>query len=322
MKAICVDRYGDLDEMTLKDVLIPTPASGQALIKIHAAGVNPVDWKVRQGLRQDIFPVQRFPYIPGWDLSGTVDAICGPPGEFIPGDAVIAFTHRTGEPVADGCYCEYREVDLSLLIPKPASLSHAQAASLPLAGLTAWQALCTSARLSAGERILIRGGAGGVGSIAIAIAKSRGAEIWVTARSLNHAYVKELGADHVLDYQDGLEAVADPIRAAGGVDVLFDCVGSDDVDALADIVKPGGRLVSIAGAATPARTKECGIMATRVLVQNHPKELAKIALLAGSEGFHPPAIQTLALHEAAMAQRLSRQAQVRGKLVLVPLIQA
>src|SRR6476646_6151408 len=217
MKAIRIHEYGGPEVLKYEDARRPQPQAGEVLIRVHAAGVNPVDSAIRTGHVQEIFPVS-FPWIPGWDLSGVVEELGADVTKFNKGDEVFAIPDAT----RNGTYAEYivaRESEVAL---KPKSLHHIRAAGVPVAAITAWNALFDSAQLRRGQRVLIHGGAGGVGHFAVQLAKRKGAHVIATASARNHELVYELGADEAIDYQT--QKFEDVAR---NIDIVIDPIGGE-----------------------------------------------------------------------------------------------
>lgn len=246
MKAIVLTSFGGPESFELRDVAKPVPGVGQVLVRVHATSISPLDFQVRRGDYADLVPL---PTITGHDVSGVVEAIGPGVTNFAAGDEVWYTPQIFDGP---GSYAEYHVAAENIIGRKPASLSHLEAASLSLVGGTAWEALVVRAGLRVGESILIHGGAGGVGHVAIQLAKAIGARVFTTAREANAEFVRRLGADVVIDYtkEDYVEAV---IRETGGrgVDVVFDTIGGDTLSRSPDALAQLGRVVSIVDTAQP-----------------------------------------------------------------------
>ena len=313
MKAIAIDHFGDASVLTLRDLARPEPGRGELLIRVRAAGVNPVDWKIREGLLKTRLPHQ-FPIIPGWDVAGTVAALGPGCRRFKKGDAVFAYARKPV--IKDGCYAEYVVVSEKNVARKPAKLSFKEAASIPLAALTAWQSLFGAAGLKRGQTVLIHAGAGGVGGFAIQLAKWRGARVIVTARARNHDYVRGLGADAVIDYTQFDFVSAVKSLAPKGVDVAFDTVGDDVQVRSVATVRKGGTLVTIL-APRPESQAAKGIQLKYVFVSPNAAQLKRLAALAdaGRLKTHLSAVWPLA--GVVEAHRLIQTGHTRGKIVLV-----
>lgn len=246
MKAVVLTRFGGLDAFELRDVAVPPVGPRQVRVRVHATAVNPLDYQIRRGDYPDQVPL---PAIIGHDISGVIEEVGSDVNEFGVGDAVYYTPRIFGGP---GSYAEQHVADVELVGRKPENITHLEAASLTLVGGTVWESLVTRAQLSVGETVLIHGGAGGVGAIAIQVAKAMGARVITTAKAVEHEFVRALGADAVIDYTstDYVEAVAD-ITHGAGADVVFDTIGGDALTrsplALADF----GRVVSIVDIARP-----------------------------------------------------------------------
>src|SRR5579864_2585188 len=233
MKAVRIHTYGGPEVLRYEDAPRPVPAAGEVLIKIHAAAVNPVDWKVRAGHLKDMLKYQ-LPLIPGWDAAGVIEDVGAGVARLKHGDEV----YTRPDIMRDGTYAEYiavREAEVAL---KPKSLDHVHAAAIPLAALTAWQALFDAGGLSAGQRVLIHAAAGGVGSFAVQFAKWKGAHVIGTASARNAELVRSFGADQFIDYRS--TRFDDVVKDA---DVVFDTVGGDTQERSWKVLKKGGILV-------------------------------------------------------------------------------
>ena len=224
MQALVYDGFGGPERMGLREIARPRPQEGEVLIRILCDGVNPVDWKVREGMLAAMFE-HRFPLTPGWDCSGVIAGVgAGVPQERI-GQFVFGYCRQYGTPAEHGTCAQYIAAPAALAVAAPARLSPAQAAAIPTAGLSAWQGLLEAGQLRKGQSVLILGGAGGVGTMAIQLARLHGARVLATASAANHGLVKALGAHAAIDYRsDDLEAAIARL-APGGVDLVLDCVG-------------------------------------------------------------------------------------------------
>ncbi|MGE7990487.1 zinc-dependent alcohol dehydrogenase family protein [Pseudomonas sp. NPDC089554] len=246
MKAQLLKSFGGPQSFELCDVPKPVPQAGQVLVKVYATSINPLDYQVRRGDYADYVPL---PAITGHDVSGVVEAVGPGVTSFVPGDEVW-YTPQIFD--GDGSYAEYHVASESIIGKKPAALSHLEAATLTLVGGTAWEALVVRAQLRVGESILIHGGAGGVGHVTIQLAKAIGAKVFTTARQEQFEFVRSLGADVVIDYEqeDYVEAV---LRESDGkgVDVVFDTIGGDTLSRSPDVLAQLGRVVSIVDIAKP-----------------------------------------------------------------------
>lgn len=240
MRVYRLHGYGSDERLRLETAPIPEPGAGYVRIRIHAASVNPIDWKIRSGLLKELYPVT-LPYIPGRDVAGTIDAI-GPGVEgWRIGDAVMAILELM--PPGGGAFAEYVLVAARDIAPKPASLSFDAAAGVPLVSMTAWRAVIEAANVQSGQRVLVHGGAGGVGSMAVQLARWRGARVIATASTRNHDYLESIGAEQTIDYRK--IRFEDAVR---DVDVVIDTVGGDTLEGSPVVLKEGGALVSVVGA--------------------------------------------------------------------------
>ncbi|MGW2376410.1 MULTISPECIES: NADP-dependent oxidoreductase [Kitasatospora] len=305
MRAIVQQEFGGPEVMELAEVERPKPLSGEVLVRVKAAGVNPVDVAVRSGA----FPLLgEPPFTVGWDVSGVVEEV-GPGARYRVGEEVYGMPFF---PRAAGAYAEYVAAPSRQLARKPASLDHVQAAALPLAALTAWQGLVDLADVKKGDRVLIHRAAGGVGHLAVQIAKARGAYVIALASEPKHAFLKEIGADEVIDYRttDYTEAVRD-------VDIVFDS-SSEGTRAL-EVLKPGGTLVSIMehwNQELIAAIEAAGRRFAGVSVEPDYAALEAIAALVDEGRIRPHIAAAFPLAEAAKAHDLVGSGTVQGKVVL------
>lgn len=306
MKAVRIHQYGGPEVLGYEDAPRPTPAAGEALIRVHAAGVNPVDWKVRVGRLQGRVN-HRLPLVLGWDMAGVVEQI-GPGVTNVKiGDAVYA----RPDIGRDGAYAEYTVVRAAELALKPQSIDFIHAAAVPLSALTAWQSLFDAAQLTQGQSVLIHAGAGGVGHYAIQLARWKGARIITTATQRNAEFVRGLGADEVIDY-----TATRFEDAAKDVDVVFDTVGGDVYPRSFQALKQGGVIVSLLNQPDEMLTRQYGVRAAYVFVQPNAAQLTQIATLI-DQGIIKPHVETvLPLSEARRAHELIEQGHTRGKIVL------
>ncbi len=313
MKAIFIEDFGGPEKLKIGRLDIPMPKQGEVQIRICCSAVNPVDWKIRTGLLEKRMP-HHFPLIPGWDASGVIAALGQEVKKFKVGDEVFAYCRKSI--IQEGTYAEYICYPAEEVAFKPNNLSFAQAAAIPLAGLTAWQSLFDAANLKKEETILIQAGAGGVGSLAIQFAKLAGAYVITTARQSNHAYVKSLGADITIDYQN--YALQNEIQklAPNGLDVVFDTLGGKVLKESYSLLKPGGRLVSIVEPPDQAFAKKFDIKVLYVFVSPNGKQLQHIGDLIQSGKVKPIQIQEMPLEKAAEAQEKNRQGHIQGKIIL------
>ncbi len=306
MKCVCIFRYGGPEVLAYEDAPCPHPGDGEVLVRVHAAGVNPVDWKIREG-----FLVEKIrhtlPLVLGWDVSGVVHSIGGNLKRLKVGDEVMSCP----DVARDGAYAEYIVIKESEVALKPASVDHLHAAGLPMAGLTAWQALFEHGALAKGQRVLIQGAAGGVGSMALQLAKWKGAFVAGTASEGNHDFLRKLGIDQVVDYQrERFEDVVGP------VDVVIDTQGGDVQERSWKVLKPGGILVSVVS--PPSETLAAQFKARGVFffARSDIGQLAELAKLVDSENLKVIVETTLPLSDATRGQELSQRGHARGKIVL------
>jgi NADPH:quinone reductase-like Zn-dependent oxidoreductase len=306
MKAVAMHAYGGPEVLKYEDAARPDPATGEVLVRVHAAAVNPVDWKVRAGHLKG-FLNYSSPLIPGWDLSGVVEATGAGVTDWKQGDAVYARPDLR----RNGAYAEYIAVRASELGHKPRSIDHVQASAIPLACLTAWQALFDAGGLKAGQRVLIHAAAGGVGTFAVQLAKWKGAHVVGTASERNHAFLRELGADEVIDYTktNFEEVVRD-------VDVVLDTLAGQTRDRSWNVLKKDGILVSILGQPSPDDAAQRGVRAAGVFVEPNQAQLGEIAKLVDSGKLRPIIETALPLAQAARAHEMNQTLHTRGKIVL------
>lgn len=306
MKAVRIHNYGGPEVLQYEDAPSPRPARGEVLIRVHAAGVNPADWKVREG-RLTKLVQHEFPLTLGWDLSGVVEELGRGVSRFKKGDEVF------GKPDTsrDGAYAEYIAVRDSEVALKPTSLHHVHAAAVPLACLTAWQALFDIAHLEPGQRVLIHGGSGGVGLFAIQLAKWKGAFVMATASTKNQQLLQRVGVDQPIDYTTQRFE-----RVAKDVDVVLDTIGGDTQERSWEVLKKGGVLVSVVQTPDTEKARQVGVRSAFVSSQPNGKELAEIAALIDSGHLKVVLDRIVPLSEARRAQELSQSGHARGKIVL------
>ena len=305
-KAIRIHDYGGPEVMRFEEVERPVPQDGEILVRIHAVSVNPVDWKIRSGLMRKRLNLP-LPIIPGGDLSGEVAAVGAGVTDFTVGQSVFALIGLWG------AYAEHTAFNASMAARKPASIDHVQAASVPLAGLTAWQALYEQGGLTSGQRVFVHAAAGGVGGFAVQLARVADAEVIASASAKNVDYVRGLGANEVIDFR--VDSAA-PHR--GSVDLVFDLVGGDESIRSLALLKPGGVLVAVA-AASEALREQAEKLGRRVLslqVRPNGAQLARIAALIDAGKVTTTVAAVFPLAEAGAAQELSKLGHTRGKIIL------
>jgi len=309
MKAIRIHNYGGPEVLKYENAPRPQPQAGEVLIRVHAAGVNPIDWKVREGHMKDFWP-HKFPLILGWDSSGVVEEVGPGPaaaGRFKIGDEVYSLP----DPTRNGAYADYivvREPELAL---KPKSLHHIRAAAVPLAALTAWQSLFDTAQLQPGQRVLIHAGSGGVGHLAVQLAKWRGAYVFATASTKNQDLLRKLGVDEPIDYtQQRFEDVA------RNIDIVLDTLGDETQERSWLVLKKGGNLVSLVQPPSEEKAKELGVRAALLSAQPNGAQLAEIAKIIDSGKLAPTIDRIIPLSDARRAQELSQSGHIHGKITL------
>jgi NADPH:quinone reductase-like Zn-dependent oxidoreductase len=308
MQAIRLHAYGTNDGLKLDTLPQPQCLADEILVRVHAASVNPVDWKVCDGILKDKL-VMPMPFIPGGDFSGIVTAIGKDVTAMQPGNQVFGMTSTPG--YRAGAFAEYVVVKAKDAALKPLRFDHIQAASVPLAALTAWQAVFDQADLRRGQRILIHAGAGGVGSFAIQFAREAGAYVITTTSAANADYVQILGADQVIDYHK--VKFEDVLR---DLDVVIDLLGEDVQARSYPVLRPGGVLVNAWGAIMQDKAQAAGVRGVKVAVDADGTQLAKIAALIDAGKVKTTIAGTFPYTEAAAGLALSRTGHVRGKVVL------
>lgn len=313
MKAIIFKSFGASSVLESATVPTPKPSKDEVLIRISHTSVNPVDWKIREGYLQKALP-HVLPIIPGWDAAGEIAEVGEGVRDLAVGESVYAYT-RLPE-VHAGTYAEYIVVPASFVARRPATLTAAEAAAVPLVGLTAYQALTEFADVKAGDRVLVTAGSGGVGSFAIQFAKALGAHVTATAGSSNQAYLRELGADEAIDYVSQDVGAAGRAIAPQGFDVVLDAVGGTSLAVAAKLVKDGGRLVSIVDTPSQALFDKKTVKHGYHFVYPNGAQLAAIGKLIDAGKVVVPAVAVRSVKEAAAAQDENQKRHVRGKLVL------
>ncbi len=306
MNAVRIHGFGGPEQLVYEPAPRPRPKRGEVLIRVHAAGVNPVDWKTRQGEGVAGY-IHGTGAILGWDVSGTVAALGPGTDAFRIGDEVFGMLRF---PHPGSAYAEYATAPVTQIALKPKSLDHVHAAAVPLPALTAWQALFTVAGLKAGQRILIHGAAGGVGHLAVQLAKWKGAQVVGTTSARNAAFLRSLGAES-FDY------TAAPFeKNLSGFDVVFDTVGGDAAERSFPILRKGGILVSILDKGNEVLAHKFGVRSVSMRVKTDGNGLAEIAGLIDAGALRPTVETVLALNEVRRAHELSQGGRVRGKIVL------
>ncbi|HEY2534875.1 MAG TPA: NADP-dependent oxidoreductase [Xanthobacteraceae bacterium] len=305
MKAVFFERFGGPEVLQYGELPDPSAAPGEVVIEVVAASVNAADWKFRGGAYAR-HAQPKFPLIPGRDFSGVVSAVTAGVDDLHVGDAVFGVLEAGKE----GTYAERIAVKAAIIAKKPESLSHVNAAALALTGLTATNSLEDTLKLKGGETILISGGAGGVAGFAIQLAKHLGARVITTTSAANRDYVRELGADEIIDYN-----AQDFTQVVKGCDAVFDTVGGDVAEKSFAVLRPGGRAAFIASGAEAPKPDRPNLTSLRPPVGRSRQALERVAQLLQAGAVRPPAIKLYRLPEAADAQRLSESRHFRGKLV-------
>jgi NADPH:quinone reductase-like Zn-dependent oxidoreductase len=304
MKAIVVQQSGGPEVLKLQEVAKPEPKAGEVLIRVVAAGVNPVDAYVRAGRFGGNTKPQ---FIPGMDVAGVIEGTDANAKKFKPGDAVysyLSFSEQGG--YAE--FCTAKEGETSL---KPNNINFEQAAAIPLAATTAWQALIETAKLKSGQTVLIHGGSGGVGHFAIQIAKARGAKVIATASTTNQDLLKQLGADQAIDYTK--TKFEDVVK---DVDVVFDATRSDALPRSYGVVKKGGFVVTITGSPDPAELQKHGLLGSSLMAHPDAHVLEELTKLIEAKKITPLVSQVFPLGEASKAHQQIETRHTRGKIVL------
>lgn len=331
MQGFVLNRYGGAEATGLQEVPCPVPGSGDVLVRVHAAGLNPVDFKTRDGMLK-VVQGYDFPVVMGNELAGTVEGIGEGVTDFKPGDRVFARVPKSRM----GAFADYAAVPASHIALLPASIDFDTAAGIPLAGLTALQALRDELQLKPGSRILIPGGAGGVGTFAIQIAKWLGAEVTTTASPRGRALVERLGADHIIDYTT--QNFEDEVRDMDGA---FDLIGGDTLEKCFGVVKPGGMVVSVAGMPEPltarkdlgrgaglaalfwfasfglrAKARKRSVKYRYLFMHPSGAELAELAQLVVDGRLEPVIDRTFAFAEIGDAIAYLESGRAKGKVVV------
>jgi NADPH:quinone reductase-like Zn-dependent oxidoreductase len=307
MKAVRIHRYGPREELVFEEAPLPQLAPDELLIQVVGTSVNPVDWKIRQGHLKEMIPYA-MPLTLGWDVSGVVSAAGHDVTRFKLGDSV----YSRPDIARNGTYAEYVAVRAAEVAFKPSTISHIEAATLPLAGITAWQALIDVCKIKAGQRVLIHAAAGGVGSLAVQIARTRGAHVIATASAANRHFVLSLGANEFIDYRSQTleSAVKDP------VDAVFDTVGGKAQEVSLTLLKPGGVLVSIITPPPAALAEKHGVRGEFLFIGPKAAVLEELGKLVDEGKVRPVIGAEFALEDIAKAHALSEAGHMRGKIAL------
>ena len=311
MQALRVHAYGSPDGLRIDTVAMPPCSDDEVLVRVHAASINPVDWKVCDGILKTQL-IMQMPFIPGGDFSGTVTKAGAAVTAWRPGDEVFGMTSTPG--YRAGAFAQFVAVKATDVAKKPLRFDHVQAASVPLAALTAWQAVFDRAALRKGQNILIHAGAGGVGGFAVQFAREAGACVITTTSAGNADYVRALGADQVIDYhamrfEDGLK----------DLDVVIDLLGGDVQARSYTVLRPGGVLVNAWGAIMEAQSRAAGVRGVKVAVAANGAQLDEISKLIDAGKVNTAIAKTFPYNEAEKGLAMSRTGHVRGKVVLTML---
>lgn len=306
MKAARIHAYGASSEIRIEDAPLPSLADDDVLIRVVATSVNPVDWKIRKGYLKSFIPYE-MPLTMGWDVSGVVEKTGPAVTRFKPGDAV----YSRPDIRRNGAYAEYVALRESEIAFKPATISHVEAASLPLVSITAWESLFTTAGLTEGQKVLIHAGAGGVGSIAVQLARAKGAHVTATASAGKADLVRSLGADEVIDYRS-----QDFSKLAKDMDVVFDTIGGETQEKSWSVLKPNGMLVSITDRPSEDRARAEGKRAGYVFIDPNAPILTELARMVDLGHVRPLIAAEFGLNDTARAQDFSETGRATGKVVI------
>ena len=303
MQAVRIHQYGGNEVVQIEAIRVPEPEANEVLVRVHAAGVNPVDWFTREGSLRALTAV---PMTLGWDIAGEVVAVGTEISDVKVGEAVYGMALVRG-----GAFAEYATLKRQEVSAKPVSLDFVQAASIPLVAATAWQALFDAANISAGQRVLIHAAAGGVGTFAVQLAKERQAYVIGTASSSNENYVRELGADRFIDYRS--TRFEDVVH---NVDVVLDTIGGDTRERSYGVIKQGGLYISVVGDAPQEAAQRYSIRLQTIHVERNANHLEEITQLIDSGRLKTLVSHIFPLSDVRQALDLSHTGHVRGKIVL------
>ena len=301
MKAVLIREYGDNDVVKIESVDRPEPKAGQVLVKVHTAGVNPIDYKIRSGAGQRLG--MTLPIHMGGELVGVIEQLGAGVEGFKRGDAIFGMVHT-------GAFAEYAVAKASDMVRKPSNLNFVQAAAVPLAGSTAWQAIFDEAGLKEGQRLLITNSSGGVGSLAVQFAKAKGAHVTAVASARNEGFVRSLGADEFIDY------TSQPFeQVARDMDVVFDTMGGETFQRAFQTLRKGGFMVTVV-AFPEGEAERYGVGVTRSFTLPSAPNLTAIKELVEAGKVTPHVDKVLPLAEIKQALALSESGHARGKIVL------
>lgn len=313
MKAVFFEEFGDSEVLQVSSLPAPDLIEGHLLIDVHCAGVNPIDWKARRGVYKEIFE-HRFPIIAGFDYSGIVRAVGEGVSGFAAGDRVNGM--NLGTTLQHGTYAEVTLVPAEAASHIPDDLSFEAAAAIPTGALTAGQSLFDFGALGAGQSVLIQAGAGGVGSLAIQLAKQQGATILTTARADDLEYVQDLGADYAIDFesQDFVQVSREIFPE--GIDLAVDMIGGETLARSYETLRKGGRMALLVGRPDPLLDEKFEVHSEFVFTVSNAKRLSEVSAMLAQGTIRLPEIKIMALEDAPEAQIESEAGNVRGKLVL------
>jgi NADPH2:quinone reductase len=313
MKAVFFEEFGGPEVLRLATLPAPDLEDGYLLIDVYYAGVNPIDWKARRGVYTKIFEHQ-FPIVAGFDFSGTVQAVGKGASGFAVGDRVNGM--NLGSTMHNGTYAEATLVPVAAASHIPDGLSFEAAAAIPTGGLTAGQSLIDFGALGAGQSVLIQAGAGGVGSLAVQLAKQRGATVLTTARACDLDYVRNLGADYAIDFesQDFVQIAREHFPE--GLDLVVDMIGGETLARGYETLRKGGRMALLVGQPDPSLDEKFGVHSEFVFTVSNSERLSELSAMLVQGTLRSPKIKSMAIEDAAKAQIESEAGNVRGKLVL------
>jgi len=307
MKAVAISQYGDQNVLTYSEVERPEPKSDEVLVHNRAAAVNPVDWKIRDGMGEMLG--LQLPIVLGCEIAGTIEKVGSGVRDFKEDDAVYGYVSLQ----RNGGYAEYTIAKTDEIAPKPENLDFENAAAVAVGALTSWQAIFDTANLQSGQRILITGASGGVGSMAVQLAKAKGAFVIATASAKNEDFVRSLGADEFVDYtREKFEEVAKE------VDVVYDTVGGDTLERSFLAVKRGGFLVTTVAPPSKEKAEKFGVRASMVNVLPSAQRLGEISRLIAAGKLKTHVAMVLPLGEVRKAHQFSETGRTRGKIILRP----
>jgi NADPH:quinone reductase-like Zn-dependent oxidoreductase len=306
MKAVRVHQYGSTDVLRFENAPEPVVGDTDVLIRVIGSSVNPADWKFRQGHLTAMIP-HEGPFIPGWDVSGVIHAVGSKVSQYSVGESVFSRPELT----RNGTYAEFVSVREAEIAKKPTTISHIHAGVLPLASITAWESIVTAGQVSSGQRVLIHAAAGGVGSIAVQLAKLRGAYVIGTASGSNRALVESLGVDEFIDYRSQKLSAA-----ANGIDLVLDTIGGDTQDQSWAVMAKGGILVSIVSNPPRCHAERAGVRSAFVIIKPNSAVLREIAALVDAGKLRPLIGAEFSLEDIKWAHALSESGRARGKIAL------